>query len=86
MRLISVLTICLFMIGWPAMASADTVILTNGYEIYGQASAHPVFQETHTIVKFSNGGQVTLKNSQIEQTLPNTKDHFEIRRNKGAEG
>ncbi len=84
MRFIALLTIALLC--WPAMASADTIILINGYSIQGKASAHPVFEKTHTMVKFSNGGHVTLRNSEIEQILPNNNDQFNNRKVEGAEG
>lgn len=73
--------IVLLSVFWFCQTSiADTIYLKNGHEIYGKASAHPVFSKTHTLVSFSNSGNMTLKNSEIERIVPNNKDQFDLYR------
>lgn len=77
-RLFTVLYICLIVLA-TSVASADTIKLVNGYEVFGKASVHPGKPETHTIVRFKNRGWMAFANTEIKEILPNDKDQFENR-------
>jgi len=63
----------------------DAIRLHTGYTIYGKATPHPRL-ENRTLVTFSNGGHMVLKNSEIKQVLPNSSSNDQFERRGTPEG